>query len=110
MLADVDVMLPTEIDEIAGAVTSPTEGVGYQPVTSTTRCVVPALLNRLILPSAPTPTTTALGTVRPATTFRFDAFGRGMPAGHTVMNGEPEGSVAVTFNATAATPVAGTPW
>src|SRR6185295_13808302 len=41
--------------------------------------------------------------------LRFDASGRVAPVGHTVRKDAADGSVTVTFNATAPTPVAGTP-
>jgi hypothetical protein len=49
------------------------------------------------------------GTVCPGKKFKFDATGRGAPAGHTVRNPAAVGFVAVTFNATAPTPPVGTP-
>ena len=41
--------------------------------------------------------------------MRFEALGRCVPVGYAVMNPDPVGSVAVTFNTTAPTPDAGTP-
>ena len=78
-----------------------------QPATSTTRCVDPELLNKLIRPPPPTPTTTAFGTVCPGTKFKLDARGRSVPAGHTVTKPDAVGSVTVTFNATAPSTVSG---
>jgi hypothetical protein len=49
------------------------------------------------------------GTVWPAEKFKFDAVGRVEPVGHTVRYESDEAPVEVTFNATASTPVAGTP-
>ncbi len=51
---------------------------------------------------------TAFGTVCPAEKLRFDANGR-VPQGNTVTYPAPCGPTAVTFNATAPTPDAGTP-
>ncbi len=47
--------------------------------------------------------------VSPATKLRFDEFGFAASDGKTVMNDGADGLVTVTFTATAATPVAGTP-
>src|SRR5436309_3548884 len=63
----------------------------------------------LTFPPSPTFTTTRLGSVWPATGFRFDAVGRGTPFGHTVRKLRAVGSVTVTFRTTDDTPVAGTP-
>ena len=54
---------------------------------------------------------TEFGSTAPASTkFTCDASsGIGEPHGHTVKNPQPVGSTAVTFNATADTPVDGTP-
>src|SRR5690349_5506259 len=66
-------------------------------------------LYSLIFPSAPTGTTTRLGTVCPGWKFRFEVSCRGVPDGHTVTYPPVEGSTTVTLTATADTPVAGTP-
>ncbi len=52
---------------------------------------------------------TMLGIVWPGVKFRFDAFGRATPVGHTVKKLGADGFVTVTFNATAPAPDAGTP-
>ncbi len=83
--------------------------VGNQPTTSAIRSVEPAELNRVTLPSTPTLAMTRFGIDSPGTKFRFDANGRGDPAGYTVTNPGAVGPVTVTFNTTAPTPPAGTP-
>ena len=47
------------------------------------------------------PPETVLGIVCAATRFRFDAFGRAEPHGHTVTNPGADASTPVTFNTTA---------
>ncbi len=61
-------------------------------------------------PVASTGTSTEFGSTAPALMkLTFDASGGiGEPHGHTVKNPHPVGSTAVTFNATAVTPLAGT--
>ena len=51
---------------------------------------------------------TALGTTCPVLKLRFDAFGIGVPHGHTVTNPPAGPPIAVTFSETAA-PLIGTP-
>src|SRR5215472_6161058 len=80
-----------------------------QPLTSTTRSVLPPRLKRLTWPLVPTGTVTRLGRVWPALQFRLEASGRACPAGHTVRKLSAVVSVAVTFRTTAETPEAGTP-
>src|SRR6266566_6517556 len=81
-----------------------------QPKTSPTYWAVPVPpLNRSILPSDPTGTTTRLGMVSPAVKFRFEVFGWVTPSGHTVAKPGAVGWVAVMLIATAPTPVVGTP-
>src|SRR5688500_13345950 len=60
-------------------------------------------------PSVPTRASTRLGTVRPATTLRFDAVGRSLPVGQAVTYEGAVAFVAVTLTTTAPTPAAGTP-
>src|SRR4051794_37917202 len=52
---------------------------------------------------------TRLGAVTPGFGLRSDEFGRAMPVGNTVRNVGLVWSVAVMFNTTDPTPVAGTP-
>src|ERR1700710_1714228 len=52
---------------------------------------------------------TRFGIVSPALKFRFDADGNTLPAPCTVTYPPADGDVAVTFNTTADTPLAGTP-
>src|SRR5674476_235894 len=66
-------------------------------------------LNRSTFPLAPTGAMTRLGTVWALTKFRFEAVGRAVPSAYTVTYPGPAGSVTVTFNTTAETPLAGTP-
>src|SRR5260370_551731 len=69
-----------------------------QPKTSPTYCAVPVPpLNRSILPSAPTGTTTRLGMVWPATKLRLEVVGFVTPSGHTVAKPAAVGWVTVTL-------------
>src|SRR6266487_1358798 len=63
---------------------------------------------KFTVPVPLTPTVTRLGTVWPATKFRFDASGGVAPVGHTVTWLATVGLVTVTFITTASTPLAGT--
>src|SRR6476469_10054852 len=69
----------------------------------------PALLKIDTWPPVPTPIVTWLATVWPATKLRFDAFGRGWPAGHTVRCDAAAASVTVTLATIDDTWPAGTP-
>src|SRR5450631_3074315 len=81
-----------------------------QPETSAIRWTVPGeALYRATLPPAPTGAMTRLGTLWPATKFRFDVPGRVVWSPYTVMTPGLVGAVTVTFNTTADTPELGTP-
>src|ERR1700682_3285924 len=79
-----------------------------QPLTSTTTSTLPPPLKMLTWPFVPTPTITRLGTVWPAVKLTLEVRGQ-PPAGKSVTQPATLGLVAVTFRATAATPVDGTP-
>ncbi len=66
-------------------------------------------LNSFTVPSAPTGTTTWLGTVWPADQLRLEELGRSLPDGHTVRCPPSFASVTVTFSTTALAPLCGTP-
>ena len=57
----------------------------------------------------PRPTVTRFGIVCPATQFRLEALGRGVPPGQTVRKDGAVVLVTVVLRTTAVTPVAGTP-
>ena len=61
----------------------------------------PWLETMSIEPSRPTVAVTMLAMVCPRSKLRFEAVGRAAPLGHTVRNPAAEGSVTVTFSATA---------
>src|SRR4051812_14799543 len=73
---------------------------GNQPLRSATRSV-PAFVYRQTLPPAPILVITKFGAVPPAVKFKFDAFVRGCPHGHTVTKPSALAPVPVTFNTTA---------
>ncbi len=81
-----------------------------QPLTSTSTWDA-AYVQMHTSPVESTGTSTEFGSTAPALMkFTCDASsGIGEPHGHTVKNPQPVGSTAVTFNATADTPVDGTP-
>jgi hypothetical protein len=70
---------------------------------------VPELLYSDTTPVGLNFATTRFGPMIPGIGLRFDAFGRGDPAGNTVMNVFAVWFTAVMLRTTAATPEAGTP-
>jgi hypothetical protein len=80
------------------------------PSTSATTSVDPLRLNAVTLPPLPRGTATRFGTVVPELQLRFDARGRGLPAGKTVRKLSEVVPVTVTFSTTAVAPVGTPPW
>src|SRR6202521_799759 len=81
----------------------------YQPATSAMMFTDPRALRKLILPPAPSLTSTRLGIACPGTRLRLEASGLRVAAGKTVTKLDAVASAAVTLSTTAETPVSGTP-
>lgn len=56
------------------------------------------IVKRQTRPATPILAATRFGVFKPGVVFKFDAFGRGSPHGHTVTKPADAGSAAVTFN------------